>query len=68
VPDSTTSCGLLGALSVTESVPLMLPAVLGVNVTLIVHVAPDGRLGRQSSVSANSVVVLMVETLRAAVP
>jgi hypothetical protein len=46
----------------------MLPAVLGVNVTLIVHVAPDGRLGRQSSVSANSVVVLMVETLRAAVP
>ncbi len=51
VPLSATVCGLPGALSVTESVPVTLPEVLGVRVTLIVQFAPDARVELQVVVS-----------------
>ena len=68
VPLRDTLCGLPGALSVTESVPLMLPVVLGVKVTLIVQVATDARLGTQLSVSLKLELAVMSETLRGVVP
>jgi hypothetical protein len=40
VPLRETVCGLPGALSVTERVPLRLPVALGVKVTLTVQRAP----------------------------
>ena len=40
VPERLTTCGLPVALSVIVNVPLMAPVVVGVNVTLIVQVAP----------------------------
>ena len=44
VPVSGTVCGLPAALSVTASVPVRVPSAVGVNVTLIVHVAPAARV------------------------
>jgi len=41
VPDKFTTCGLLFALSVTTSVPVLLPTAVGVKVRLIVQLA-DG--------------------------
>src|SRR6266568_6593263 len=40
VPDRLTNCGLPAALSATESVPLRVPAVVGVKVTLMAQLAP----------------------------
>ena len=40
VPERFRVCGLLLALSVKVSVPVLLPVAIGVNVTLIVHFAP----------------------------
>jgi hypothetical protein len=40
VPVSEIVCGLLVALSVSASVPVRVPAALGVNFTLIVQLAP----------------------------
>jgi len=44
VPLNETFCGLPAALSVTDSVPVRLPVPVGVNVTLIVQLAPAPRL------------------------
>ena len=43
-PDSVTVCGLLLALSLTLSVPVLVPVADGVNVTLIVHLPLAARL------------------------
>src|SRR6516225_10793544 len=40
-------CGLPATLSVMDNVPARLPAVAGVNVTLIVQLATEGRLAGQ---------------------
>jgi len=40
VPESATAWGLFFALSVIESVPVRVPVAVGVNVTLIVQLAP----------------------------
>jgi hypothetical protein len=69
VPLSATVCGLPGALLVTESVPVTLPVVLGVNVTLIVQFAPDSRFEPlQVSVSPKSAVTATLAMLRVVVP
>ena len=52
VPVSETVCGLLFALSVTESVRSRVPVVEGVKVTLIVQLAFAAKVEPQSSVSA----------------
>ena len=44
LPVSGTVFGLPGALSVTESVPLSAPEMVGVNVTVMVQLAPAFRL------------------------
>jgi hypothetical protein len=44
VPVRATVCGLLGALSVTVSVPVRVPALLGTNTTLMVQVPAAGKL------------------------
>jgi hypothetical protein len=44
LPVSGTVCGLPGALSVTESVPLSAPEIVGVKVTVMVQLAPAFRL------------------------
>ena len=69
VPPRRTICGLLGASSVTESVPLALPAALGLKVTLIEQLAPDARLEPlQVSVSPKSAVTATLAMLSAVVP
>lgn len=45
VPDNATVCGLVVALSVIVSVPVRVPAAVGVNVTLMVHVPPLAATG-----------------------
>lgn len=67
-PLRATACGLLGASSVTERVPLRLPTELGAKVTLIVHPAPAATLDPQSSASVKFVVAAMLESVRVAVP
>jgi len=52
VPDSSKFCGLPGALSVTESVPVRSPVVPGTKVTLIMQFAPAVRVEPQVLVSA----------------
>src|SRR5271169_4135879 len=63
-----TTCGLLGASSVTDRVPFRLPIELGAAVTLIVQPAPAATLDPQSSVSVKLVVVAMLARVRVAVP
>jgi hypothetical protein len=53
-PLSVTVCGLPGALSVNERVPLRLPEELGVKVTLIAQFAPDTRVELHVVVSPKS--------------
>ncbi len=47
VPFRLAVCGLLLALSVTVSVPVLVPFVVGVNVTLIVHLLLAAKLLEQ---------------------
>ena len=69
VPLRRTICGLLSASSVIESVPLALPAALGLKVTLIVQLSPDARLEPlQVSVSPKSVVTAMLAMVSVVVP
>jgi len=69
IPLRETVCGLPGALSVTESVPLTLPVALGVKVTLIVQVAPDARFEPlQVSVSPKLAVAAMLTMVSVVVP
>lgn len=62
-PESPIVCGLFGALSEMVSVPLRVPAAVGVNVTLIVQLAftatSAGKLP-QVFVSAKSPLVAML--------
>jgi hypothetical protein len=51
-----------------ESVPVILPVVLGVKVTLIVQLAPDVRLPPQELLSPKLVVVAMPAMLSAVAP
>ncbi len=44
VPVRVTFCGLPEAVSATETVPVAVPAAVGLKVTLIVQLAPDARL------------------------
>jgi hypothetical protein len=56
-------------LSLTESVPLKLPAALGLKVTLIVQFAPDARLKPlQVSVSPKLAVTPVLAMLSVVVP
>jgi hypothetical protein len=68
VPLRETECGLPAALSVIESVPLRLPEMVGVRVTLMVQSAPGARVGPQLSVSAKFTLAAMLEILNVAVP
>jgi len=45
VPVKFDVCGLLPALSLTLSFPVLVPVAVGVNVTLIVHLLLAARLG-----------------------
>lgn len=67
-PLSATVCGELLALSVTVSVPVRVPAAVGVKVTEIMQLAPAAILGPQADVSAKSPEAATAVMLRAAVP
>ena len=54
VPASVTVCGVVGALSVTVSVPVREPVAEGVKRTVIVHEVPAARLAPQAFVSEKS--------------
>lgn len=60
VPVKATVCGLPGALSVTLTLPEMVPVCVGMNVTLIVHFPPAGTLGPQLLLSENCSVAVML--------
>lgn len=68
VPLTESVCGLPAALSVNVTVPFRLPVVLGERVTLIVHFAPDARVGPQSLVSAKLALAAILVMVRVAVP
>ena len=69
VPVRFAVCGLLLALSVTVSVPVRLPTTVGVNVTLIVHLAfpatvvPQVMVWAKSPLTATLVIVSVVGRL-----
>jgi hypothetical protein len=62
LPLSDTVCGLVLALSVTVSVPLAVPFVVGLNATWIWHVPPNPSDERQLLVSVNGPEIAMLET------
>lgn len=68
VPLRETVCGLAGALSLTESVPVTVPIAVGVKVTLMVQLAAGARLEPQLSLSPKSAVTAMLAMLSAVVP
>jgi len=67
-PESRTVCGLPGALSVTASEPLLLPEAVGVNVTLILQLAPAATLAPQLFIWAKAPVSVIPVIARGAVP
>jgi hypothetical protein len=67
VPVNETVCGLPAALSVTVSVPVRVPACVGVNTTLMLH-DPGGRLAPQLFVWEKSPEVEMPEIVSVALP
>ena len=68
LPVSEAFCGLPAALSEIESVPVRLPAAVGLKVTLIVHLAPGAKVTLQVSVSPKSAVAVMPVICSAPVP
>src|ERR1700693_275892 len=68
VPARPTDWGLPGALSVITSVLLTTPSPVGVNVTLIVQLAPAATELAQVFVSAKPAPTAMLVTLRVALP
>ena len=72
VPVRPTVCGLLPALSVTETEAARVSVAVGLNVTLIVQLAPAATLDPQVLVSEKSAllvpVIEMLVTLKLAVP
>ena len=67
-PLKLTVCGLPAALSATVSVPVRVPEVVGINVTLMVQLAPAATELPQLLVWAKSPLALMAVILRAALP
>jgi hypothetical protein len=68
VPLRASVCGLPGALSVIESVPVRLPETLGEKVTLMVQLAPGATPELQLSLSAKLVGEERLEIVSGAVP
>jgi len=68
VPLSETVCGLPVALSVTETVPLVLPVTVGAKLTLIVHELPASNVEAQLLVCEKPVLAEIPETVSVAVP
>jgi hypothetical protein len=68
VPESSTVCGLVPALSVSVSVPLRLPASLGEKVTLMVQLAPAATESPQVLVCAKSPVRANLRAVRVPLP
>jgi hypothetical protein len=68
VPFNTTIWGELGALSVMVTVPVRLPAAVGVNVTEMVQFAPAATLVPQVWVCAKSPDIAIEVTVKAVVP
>lgn len=58
-PERETIWGLSVALSAMTSVPVLLPAAVGVNVTLMVQLPPPATLGRQLLLAAKSLLALI---------
>ena len=67
-PLRLTVCGLPGALSVIESVPLKLPIAFGVKVTWIVQLAPEARFLPQVCVCLKPSLVMIPVRLSGWVP
>jgi hypothetical protein len=68
VPESATVCGLPEAVSITASAPVLAPAAVGANVTLIVQPAPAGRELPQLLVWLKSPVAAIPAMLNGACP
>ena len=68
MPLRGTVCGLPNASSVIESVPVRLPEVLGVNVTLIGQLAHEAMLELQVLVSLKLAVTAMSAMFSVVVP
>ena len=68
VPPRDTVCGLAAPLSVTESVPLEVPVIVGEKVTLIVHELPAARLEPQLFVWEKPALAAIAEIVNDAVP
>lgn len=67
-PERRTVCGLVDALSVTTSEPLLLLDAVGVNVTLILQLAPAARPAPQLFICAKSPVRVIPVIVRGAPP
>jgi hypothetical protein len=68
VPVSVTVCGLPAALSVTVTLPVLIPVAVGSKVTLMVQLALAATLEPQVLVWEKSPLTVILETLRAALP
>lgn len=68
VPESAMLCGLPGPLSVKISVPVRVPAAVGVKVTATVQVLPEARLLPQLFVSWKSPLAAMLPMVRVPAP
>jgi hypothetical protein len=66
-PERETICVPLAALLAMTSIPVRLPMAVGVNVTVIVQLAPPATLLPQLLVAPKSLVVVLIETM-ASVP
>ena len=68
VPLIETVCGLPVALSVTETVPLALPVIVGAKLTLMVHELPAATLVPQLFVCVKPALVAIPEMVSVALP
>ena len=68
MPVRLTACGLPAALSVIVIEPVLLPAAVGVKVTLKAQFAPAAKLDPQVLSCAKSPLTTILEMLNAAVP
>jgi len=67
-PESVTSCGLPGALSLRARVPFTAPAVVGPKNTAIVQLLPGARFPGQSGVLLKGLVTVVPVSVRLLVP
>ena len=68
IPVRLTFCGLFGALSTMANVPFRVPLCVGLKITLIVQLAPEGRLEPQLLDSLKLPFTVMLAMLRDVVP